>query len=66
MRARAPGPDWRLGGAGTVGRDLGLDGFTHVHNAAFRPVRRDDITWKLFVLVYAWNPGNFALLGQVE
>lgn len=48
-----------------IGRDLGLEGFTHIHNAAFRVVKRADGTEQLFVLAYAWNPGNFAVLEQV-
>ena len=48
-----------------IGRDLGLEGFTHIHNAAFRVIRQADGTEKLYVLAYAWNPGNFAVLEQV-
>lgn len=48
-----------------IGRDLGLEGFTHIHNAAFRAVEREDGREQLFVLAYAWNPGNFAVLEQV-
>lgn len=48
-----------------VGRDLGLEGFTHIHNAAFHPVIQEDGSTKLYVLVYAWNPGNFAILEPV-
>ncbi len=48
-----------------IGRDLGLPGFTHIHNAAFRVITQADGTRKLFVLAYAWNPGNFAILEQV-
>ena len=48
-----------------IGRDLGLEGFTHIHNAAFRVVEQPDGSEKLYVLAYAWNPGNFAILEQV-
>lgn len=58
--------DGNLAAELNVGRDLGLEGFTHIHNAAFRAVHRPDGTRKLYVLVYAWNPGNFALLEQVD
>ena len=43
-----------------IGRDLGLPGFTHIHNAAFRVIEG-----RFFVLAHAWNPGNFAILEQV-
>lgn len=45
-----------------IGRDLGLEGFTHIHNAAFHPVRLADGSTRLTILAYAWNPGNFAVL----
>jgi len=48
-----------------IGRDLGLEGFTHIHNAAFRAIRQPDGSERLYVLAYAWNPGNFAILEQV-
>ena len=48
-----------------VGRDLGLEGFEHIHNAVFRVTRDADGQERLNVLVYAWNPGNFAILEQV-
>ena len=48
-----------------IGRDLGLEGFTHIHNAAFRVVPQPDGGERLFVLAYAWNPGNFAILEHV-
>jgi len=48
-----------------IGRDLGLEGFTHIHNAAFHVVRAADGSERLYVLAYAWNPGNFAILEQV-
>ena len=48
-----------------IGRDLGLEGFTHIHNAAFHTVAQPDGGRKLYVLAYAWNPGNFAILEQV-
>jgi hypothetical protein len=45
-----------------LGRDLGLDGFTHVHNAVFRATGAADVNERPFVLAYAWNPGAFAVL----
>lgn len=48
-----------------IGRDLGLDGFTHIHNAVFRVIKQADGSRRFFILVYAWNPGNFAILEQV-
>lgn len=48
-----------------IGKDLGLPGFTHIHNAAFHVLRREDGKTQLFVLAYAWNPGNFAILEQI-
>ncbi len=48
------------------GRDLGLPGFTHIHHAAFRVRRDSEGKERLYVLVYAWNPGNFAILEQVS
>ena len=58
--------DGNLVGELNIGRDLGLEGFTHIHNAAFCPVPQPDGGFRLFVLAYAWNPGNFAILEQVE
>ena len=40
--------------------DLGLDRFTHVHNAI--GVTRNG---KLYVIAQAWNPGDFAILEQI-
>lgn len=48
-----------------LGRDLGLEGFMHIHNAAFHIVEDGDVE-RVFVLVYAWNPGNFAILERVQ
>lgn len=48
-----------------IGRDLGLGGFTHIHNAVFRVIDREDGSRRFFVLAYAWNPGNFAILEQM-
>jgi hypothetical protein len=41
--------------------DLGLENFTHVHNAIM--VKVGD---KLYVIAQAWNPGDFAILEQVK
>jgi hypothetical protein len=48
-----------------IGTDLGLEGFTHIHNAVFRVIEGADGSRKFFILAYAWNPGNFAILEQV-
>jgi hypothetical protein len=45
-----------------IGRDLGLAGFTHIHNAAFRVVENGAGAPTFFVLAYAWEPGNLAIL----
>jgi len=42
-------------------QDLGLDSFQHVHNAVFHRV--NDV---LYIVVQAWNPGDFAILEQVR
>jgi hypothetical protein len=49
-----------------IGQDLGLDGFTHIHNAVFRVIDGSDGSRRFFILAYAWNPGNFAILEQVS
>ncbi len=49
-----------------IGRDLGLAGFTHIHNAVFRVIEGEDESRKFYILAYAWNPGNFAILEQVS
>lgn len=41
--------------------DLGLDKFTHIHNAVM--VERDDT---FYIIAQAWNPGDFAILEQVK
>lgn len=40
--------------------ELGLANFQHIHNAVLRK-----IAGKFYVIVQAWNPGNFAILEQV-
>src|SRR5579884_2974431 len=40
--------------------DLGLKNFKHIHNAVLRKVNN-----KLYIIVQAWNPGDFAILEQV-
>ena len=49
-----------------IARDLGLDGFTHIHNAAFRAIKTGDGGTTLFVVAYGWNPGGFAVLEPVS
>jgi hypothetical protein len=41
--------------------DLGLENFVHIHNAVI--TERDG---KLYVIAQAWNPGDFAILEQVD
>lgn len=41
--------------------ELGLANFQHIHNAAMR-----EINGKLYVIAQAWNPGDFAILEQVN
>jgi hypothetical protein len=40
--------------------DLGLENFKHNHNAVLRKIGN-----KFYVIVQAWNPGDFAILEQV-
>lgn len=42
-------------------KDLGLELFTHIHNAAMR-----EIDGKLYIIAQAWNPGDFAIFEQVK
>ncbi|MBL8236513.1 MAG: hypothetical protein JNM66_03790 [Bryobacterales bacterium] len=41
--------------------ELGLTNFQHIHNAVIRKVGK-----KLYVIAQAWNPGDFAILEQVD
>ena len=41
--------------------DLGLEKFTHVHNATIRVVNDT-----IYVIAQAWNPGDFVILEQVK
>ena len=41
--------------------ELGLANFQHIHNAVMRRVGK-----KLYVIAQAWNPGDFAILEQVQ
>ncbi len=41
--------------------DLGLENFTHIHNAVIT-----ERNGKLYVIAQAWNPGDFAILEQVK
>jgi hypothetical protein len=41
--------------------ELGLANFQHIHNAVMRKVGK-----KLYVIAQAWNPGDFAILEQVN
>jgi hypothetical protein len=43
-----------------VKEDLGLENFTHIHNTTMRHV-----DGKAYLIVQAWNPGDFAILEQV-
>jgi len=40
--------------------ELGLENFQHIHNATMRTV-----DGKIYLIVQAWNPGDFAILEQV-
>ena len=40
--------------------ELGLEKFQHIHNATMRTVDE-----KIYLIVQAWNPGDFAILEQV-
>ena len=40
--------------------ELGLEKFQHIHNATMRTV-----SGKIYLIVQAWNPGDFAILEQV-
>lgn len=40
--------------------DLGLENFQHIHNAVLRK-----LNGKLYMIVQAWNPGDFAILEQI-
>ena len=40
-----------------IKEDLGLEKFTHIHNATIR-----EIGGKLYIIAQAWNPGDFAIL----
>lgn len=41
--------------------DLGLEKFTHIHNAVVR-----QLNGKLYIIAQAWNPGDFVILEQVK
>lgn len=41
--------------------DLGLQNFQHIHNAVLRKIGN-----KFYIIVQAWNPGDFAILEQVN
>ena len=41
--------------------ELGLVNFQHIHNATMRKVGK-----KLYIIAQAWNPGDFAILEQVD
>ncbi|MBX3179350.1 MAG: hypothetical protein KF886_18495 [Candidatus Hydrogenedentes bacterium] len=44
-----------------IKEDLGLEKFTHIHNAVM--VERDGT---FYIIAQAWNPGDFAILEQVK
>ncbi len=41
--------------------DLGLENFQHIHNSVLR-----EVGGKLYIIAQAWNPGDFAILEQVN
>jgi hypothetical protein len=40
--------------------ELGLENFQHIHNAVFHRV-----DGRFYIIMQAWNPGDFAVLEQV-
>jgi hypothetical protein len=44
-----------------IKEDLGLATFQHIHNAVLR-----EVGGKLYIVAQAWNPGDFAILEQVN
>ena len=40
--------------------ELGLEKFQHIHNAVLRKIGE-----RYYIIVQAWNPGDFAILEQV-
>jgi hypothetical protein len=44
-----------------IKEDLGLPNFQHIHNAVLR-----ELGGKLYIIAQAWNPGDFAILEQVN
>ncbi|HBF03556.1 MAG: hypothetical protein VW579_00375 [Verrucomicrobiales bacterium] len=48
-------------------KDFGLELFTHIHNAAWKPVFNEKGQLeKLYALATAWNPGGFAVMEVVR
>jgi hypothetical protein len=48
-------------------KDFELELFTHIHNAAWKPVLDDKgRVEKLYALATAWNPGGFAVMEVVR
>ena len=48
-------------------KDFGLELFTHIHNAAWKPVYGENgKVEKLYALATAWNPGGFAVMEVVR
>ena len=47
--------------------DLGLEGWTHVHNAAIRLLTHPENLGipRVVIIASGWNPGRFAVLEQV-
>lgn len=41
--------------------ELGLERFTHIHNAVLR-----QLNGKLYIIAQAWNPGDFVILEQIK
>ena len=66
-----PAPIYILDAAGTIlstirhKEDLGLDLFTHVHNATWHTVGEGP-NRTVYILTQAWNPGGFAVLERVS
>ena len=44
-----------------IKEELGLENFQHIHNAVLRKIGQ-----RYYVIAQAWNPGDFAILEQVN
>lgn len=72
-RGQTPAPfyvldeDGRILSTVTPKSDFGLDRFTHIHNATWKPVLGPNgREQKLWILTTAWNPGDFAVFEVIR